>query len=50
MMDKIIKYVYKQKGDYLFLNVDSQRMYKDFDEIVTNDGEENDYESDMEDC
>jgi KaiC/GvpD/RAD55 family RecA-like ATPase len=49
MMDKIIKYVYKQKGDYLFLNVDSQRMYKDFDEIVTDDGE-GEGESDMEDC
>jgi ABC-type molybdate transport system ATPase subunit len=42
MMDKIIKYVYKRKGDYLFLNVDSQKMYKDFDEIVIEDGEDSD--------
>jgi hypothetical protein len=44
MMDKIIKYVYKKKGDYLFLNVDSQKMYKDFDELVIDDGEESDDE------
>lgn len=34
MMDQIIKYVYKKKGDYIFLNVDTQKMYSDFDEIV----------------
>jgi hypothetical protein len=42
MMREIIKYVYKNHGDYLFLNVDSQRMYKDFDEIVIDDGENSD--------
>jgi hypothetical protein len=41
-MREIIKYVYKNHGDYLFLNVDSQRMYKDFDEIVIDDGENSD--------
>lgn len=46
MMGKIIKYVYKKHGDYLFLNVDSQRMYKDFDEIVVNEGDDSDSEGD----
>jgi hypothetical protein len=26
--------LYKNKGDYLFLNVESQRIYKMFDEII----------------
>jgi AAA+ ATPase superfamily predicted ATPase len=42
MMDQIIKYAYKKLGDYIFLNVDSQRMYQDFDEIVVDDGENSD--------
>jgi hypothetical protein len=34
--DKIIDLLqlYKNKGDYLFLNVESQRIYKMFDEII----------------
>jgi len=46
MMDKIIKYVYKKLGDYIFLNVDSQRMYQDFNELICDDGEQS--ESDEE--
>ena len=42
MMDQIIKYAYKKLGDYIFLNVDSQRLYKDFDEIICDDGEASD--------
>jgi KaiC/GvpD/RAD55 family RecA-like ATPase len=47
MMDKIIKYVYKKIGDYILLNVDSQRMYKDFDELVVTNGD-SESESDEE--
>ena len=46
MMGKIIKYVYKKHGDYLFLNVDTQRMYKDFDEIIIDEGDDSEGESD----
>ena len=42
MMDKIIKYAYKKLGDYIFLNVDSQKFYKDFDELVIDNDEESD--------
>jgi hypothetical protein len=38
MMSEIIKYVFKKHGDYLLLNVDTQKMYKQFDEIVIDDG------------
>jgi hypothetical protein len=48
MMDKIIKYVYKEKGDYIFLNVDSQKMYKKFDEIVCDEDDDIDYESETD--
>ena len=30
----IMNYVYKEPHDYLFLNIDSQRMYTDFDELI----------------
>jgi hypothetical protein len=30
----IMNYVFKKPHDYLFLNVDSQRYYKDFDELI----------------
>ena len=42
-----MKYVYKEHHDYLFLNVDSQRMYKDFDElIIKHNNLDNDISSD----
>lgn len=31
---QIMAYVFKEKHDYLFLNVPTQKMYKNFDEIV----------------
>jgi hypothetical protein len=31
---QLMNYVYKNPHDYLFLNVESRRMYKDFDEII----------------
>ena len=39
----IIKFVFKDTHDYLMLNVDSQCMYKGFDQVMINnkDGEEN---------
>ena len=36
----IMNYVYKQPHDYLFLNIDSQRMYKDFDELLVHKNED----------
>jgi hypothetical protein len=30
----LMKEIYTDPHDYLFLNVDSQRMYKNFDEII----------------
>ena len=45
MMNELIKYVFKKKGDYMFLNCDSQKIYSDYDEIViTNSDDESDYE------
>jgi DNA replication protein DnaC len=32
----IMNFVYKDPHDYLMLNVDTQKMYKDFDEIILN--------------
>lgn len=48
MMDKIIKYAYKKIGDYILLNVDSQKMYKDFDELVVTNDDDSDSDSDEE--
>jgi KaiC/GvpD/RAD55 family RecA-like ATPase len=48
MMDKIIKYSYRSLGDYLFLNVDSQKLYRKFDEIVITTDDDIDYESESE--
>ena len=36
----IMKYVYTEPHDYLMLNVDSQRIFKGFDEIIINEKEE----------
>ena len=36
----IMNYVYKESHDYLFLNIDSQRMYKDFDELIIHKDED----------
>ena len=30
----LLQYVFTDPHDYLFLNVDSQKMYKNFDEII----------------
>lgn len=46
LIDKIRKLVYDKPHQYLFINVDNQRMYKCFDEIILND--ENECESDKE--
>ena len=37
----IMNFVYKDPHDYLMLNVDSQRFYKDFDELIINNHELN---------
>ena len=42
---KLWEYVNKNKNDFLFLNIASQRMFKNFDEIIINDS---DNESDNE--
>jgi hypothetical protein len=36
----IMKYVFTKPHDYLMLNVDSQRLYKNFDEIIVKQDEE----------
>jgi hypothetical protein len=30
----LLQYIFTDPHDYLFLNVDSQKMYKNFDEII----------------
>jgi hypothetical protein len=30
----VMKFVYDKKHEYLFLNVETQKMYKNFDEII----------------
>jgi KaiC/GvpD/RAD55 family RecA-like ATPase len=45
MIDELSKYIYKKRGDYLLLTVDSGKLYSDYNEIVIDDGEENGYES-----
>ena len=32
----IMNFVYKNPHDYLMMNIDSQKLYKDFDEIIFN--------------
>ena len=39
LMD-LMRYVFKNPHDYLMLNVDHQKFYKDFDEIIVHDNEE----------
>jgi len=33
-VDKIVKIVYDKKFNYMFINTDSQRLFKNFDEII----------------
>ena len=35
-----MKYVFTKPQDYLMLNVDSQRLYKNFDEIIVKQDDE----------
>ena len=42
---EVMRICYKNKNDFLFLNIASQRMFKNFDEIIINDS---DNESDNE--
>ena len=44
---QIMKFVYQEPHDYLMLNVDSQRMYKDFNEIIVKSSDD-DSDSDNE--
>ena len=36
-IDAIIKLVFDKPYNYLFINTDSQRMFKNFDEIIFSD-------------
>ena len=36
-IDEIIKLVFNKPYNYLFINTDSQRMFKNFDEIIFSD-------------
>jgi hypothetical protein len=42
----IMKYVYKEPHDWLMLNVDTQRMFKKFDEIIIKSDNDSDSDSD----
>jgi hypothetical protein len=37
----LAKLVYDKPHNYLFINADSQRLFKNFDEIIINDDENN---------
>jgi hypothetical protein len=37
VFDKIMKITYDQKHNFLFLNVPSQRMFKNWDELIIDD-------------
>jgi len=45
---EIMKYVYQKPHDWLMLNVDSQRMYKMFDEVIIRSPDDNISDSDDE--
>ena len=36
-VDQIIKIVYDQPYNYLFINTDTQKMFKNFDELIFSD-------------
>jgi hypothetical protein len=33
-VDQLVKIVYDKKFNYMFINTDSQRLFKNFDEII----------------
>jgi hypothetical protein len=33
---ELLNFVFQEKHDYLFVNVESQKLYKDFNEIIIN--------------
>ena len=39
----IMRFVYKDPHDYLFLNVDNQRMFQDYDELILHSKNNLDY-------
>lgn len=41
----LMKFAYKNPHDYLFLNVDEQRIFRDYDEIIVKTKEDDDLES-----
>ena len=38
---EIMNFAYREKHDYIFLNVENQKMYRNFDEIIMHDDDEN---------
>ena len=40
IFQEIMKIAYDEKHNFLFLNVPTQRLFKNFDELIINDGEE----------
>ena len=41
MAIQIMQFAYRQKHDYIFLNVENQKMYRNFDEIIMHDDDDN---------
>ena len=39
-INEIVKIVYDKPHNFLFINVDSQRMFKCFDELIFNDDDD----------
>ena len=42
---ELMNYIFVNKHDYLFLNIESQRMFKDFDEIIIHDSDTDEIKS-----
>jgi len=40
MAIQIMQFAYRQKHDYIFLNVENQKMYRNFDQIIVHDADE----------
>jgi alpha-galactosidase/6-phospho-beta-glucosidase family protein len=37
---EIMQFCYRNKHDYIFLNVENQKMYRNFDEVIMHDADE----------
>jgi hypothetical protein len=44
----LMNYIFTEPHDYLFLNVESQRLYKNFDEIIIHHDDEDSVENNID--